>query len=166
MEKNKTHYRKVFKSDHLGVADLEEYLEEGRTLIFTIKEVRQEFGVKVAGTKKDANIAYFKEQNVKPLVLNATNSKIIKSFNKNSPFLEDWANTRIELFIDSSVKMKGETVGGVRIKPKQPAITKPELTPSSPNWEKAKNGLKNGFLIEDIKTKYLLSSENEKLLCG
>ncbi len=25
---NKTHYRKVFKSDHLGAADLEEMLEE------------------------------------------------------------------------------------------------------------------------------------------
>ncbi len=41
-ENDKTHYRKVFKSDHLGVADLEEYIEEGKSLNFTIKEVKQE----------------------------------------------------------------------------------------------------------------------------
>ena len=44
---NKTHYRKVFKSDHLGVADLEEFLEEKRPLTFTIKEVKQEINIQV-----------------------------------------------------------------------------------------------------------------------
>jgi len=124
---SKTHYRKVFKSDHLGSADLEEFLEEGKDLVFTIKEVKQELGTKVAGRKIDANVAYFKE-NIKPMVLNATNSKIVKSFNKTkdhpkgSPFVEDWKDTVIELYIDASVKMKGEIVGGVRIKENPPEI--------------------------------------------
>ena len=48
----KTHYRKVLKSDHLGVADLEEFLEEGKSLVFTIKQVKQEYGVSVAGRKR------------------------------------------------------------------------------------------------------------------
>ena len=34
-------YRAVFKSDHLGVADLEEFMEQGRKLVFTVKEVKQ-----------------------------------------------------------------------------------------------------------------------------
>jgi hypothetical protein len=34
-------YRKVYKSDHLGVVDLEELIEQGKSLIFTIKEVKQ-----------------------------------------------------------------------------------------------------------------------------
>lgn len=59
---NKTHYRKVYKSDHLGVADLEELFEDGKSLIFTIKEVKQELNVTVAGKKGDFNIAYFNEK--------------------------------------------------------------------------------------------------------
>lgn len=118
---SKTHFRKVHKSDHLGVADLEEFLEENKSLIFTIKEVKQEYGIKVAGVKGNHNIAYFVEP-IKPLVLNNTNSKVIRSFNKGSSFVEDWANTLVELYIDSTVKMKGEIVGGVRIKPIQPKI--------------------------------------------
>ncbi len=53
---NKTHYRKVLKSDHLGIADLEDFQEEGSNLVFTIKLVQQEHGAKVAGRKIDANI--------------------------------------------------------------------------------------------------------------
>ena len=78
---NKTHYRKVFKSDHLGVPDLEDLVEQGQKLIFTIREVKQEVNVSVAGRKGNHNIAYFKEQ-IKPLVLNATNAKIVKKFTK------------------------------------------------------------------------------------
>ena len=59
MSENKTHYRKVYKSDHLGVADLEEMMEEGSDLILTIREVKQEIGARVAGRKGDHNIAYF-----------------------------------------------------------------------------------------------------------
>lgn len=116
----KHHYRAVFKSDHLGSADLEEMLEEGKTLIFTIKEVKQEYKTKVAGKTIDANIAYFKE-GIKPLVLNATNSKQVAKF-AQSKFVEDWSNLTIELYIDPAVKMKGEVVGGVRIKPTQPRL--------------------------------------------
>jgi len=123
---NKDHYRKVFKSDHLGVADLEDFIEEGnKNLIFTIKNVRQENGVMVAGRKGNYNIAYFKEK-IKPLVLNATNSKVVKSFNDGSPFVQDWNDTIIQLYIDSNVKMKGEIVGGVRIKKDQPTQSNQE----------------------------------------
>ena len=112
---NKTHYRKVFKSDHLGQADLEDFIENGVNLVFTIKHVKQEIGAKVAGKKINANIAYFVEQ-IKPLVLNATNSATMKKLT-GSAFLEDWAGATIQLYIDPNVKMKGDVVGGVRISP-------------------------------------------------
>jgi len=112
----KTHYRKVFKSDHLGVADLEDMIEAKTALIFTISHVKQENNVAVAGRKGNYNIAYFQEK-IKPLVLNAGNSKIVKNLAGGSPFVEDWCNIRLRLFIDSNVKMKGEIVGGVRIDP-------------------------------------------------
>jgi hypothetical protein len=157
---NKTHYRKVFKSDHLGVADLEEFIEEKRSLIFTIKQVKQEFNVQVAGRKGNHNIAYFID-GIKPLVLNSTNSKTVKSFNNNSPFVEDWKLTKIELYIDYEVKMKGEKVGGVRIKLIQPKEkVKPEF--NEKNFEpahKAKASLetikKSYSITEEVESKYL-----------
>lgn len=115
----KTHYRKVFKSDHLGVADLEDFIESGSDLTFTIKHVRQEIGVRVAGKKGDHNIAYFVE-NIKPLVLNSGNAKIVKGFAGNSPFVEDWVNIPIQFYVDNNVKFGGSIVSGVRINLKQP----------------------------------------------
>lgn len=140
----KTHYRKVFKSDHLGTADLEELIEDKIPLIFTIKEVKQEYNVSVAGKKINANIAYFKEH-LKPLVLNATNSKIVKSFANGSPFVEDWKNIKVELYIDASIKLKGEVVGGVRIKTQQPKST---------DYSKQKELLKSSKNIEELKANY------------
>lgn len=111
---DKTHYRKVFKSDHLGIADLEDFTEEGKNLCFTIKNVKQEIGTAVAGRKGNFNIAYFVED-IKPLVLNATNSKVLSKIT-GSVFVQDWNSIKVELYIKSDVKMKGEVVGGVRIK--------------------------------------------------
>lgn len=162
---HKTHYRKVFKSDHLGVADLEDLMESGQNrLVFTIKEVKQHFDFAVAGRKGNHNIAYFVEQ-IKPLVLNATNSKTMKGFNNGSPFVEDWNNTVVELYIDSSVKMKGEIVGGVRIKPNQPTLAKPELKPENKKvWGAAVDYLKGNGTIDGIKSKYQLTEANEQKL--
>lgn len=115
-------FRNVYKSDHLGVVDLEEMIEQGQPLIFTISHVNQEFGAMVAGNKIDANIAYFKEK-IKPLVLNATNAKIIKAFT-GSTDTDKWKNVPIELYIDPNVRLKKEIVGGIRIKPSQPQINK------------------------------------------
>ena len=154
MEKNKTHYRKVFKSDHLGIADLEDFIEEKKPLIFTIKEVKQEYDTVVAGKKINANIAYFKEK-IKPLVLNATNSKILKSFSNGSPFVEDWENTLIELYIDANVKMKGDVVGGVRIKPIQPKAKSKKIFTEA-NFAKAKEAKAT---IEQITKIYEIDSE-------
>lgn len=161
----KTHYRKVMKSDHLGTPDLEEMIEDGKELIFTINQVRQELGAKVAGKKIDANIVYFK-QPIKPLVLNSTNAKTLKKIS-NSPFVEDWSGLNIQLYIDKNVKMKGEVVGGVRIMPKQVVISikKVDLNPNHPKWEAAKKALKDGgTTIESILKSYMLTDENKVLL--
>lgn len=152
---SKTHYRKVYKSDHLGIADLEDFIEENKPLIFTIKEVRQEYGVSVAGRKGDFNIAYFVE-NIKPLVLNATNANVVKSFCKSSSFVEDWKNVMVELYIDKSVKMKGEVVGGVRIKMVQPKRESPKLPFTEEMFAKAKEA---NATFEQIEKKYTITDE-------
>jgi hypothetical protein len=151
---NKTHYRKVFKSDHLGSADLEDLIEQSKQLVFTIKEVKQELNVSVAGKKGNHNIAYFVEK-IKPLVLNAGNSKIIKRFCNGSPFVEDWKNVIIELYIDENVRFGSDTVSGVRVRPTQPKVKqKPVFTSDKIESVKAK-----GVSIEDIKKIYEISDE-------
>lgn len=46
-------------------------------------------------------------------------------------------------------------------------LTLIELTPEHPNWQKVKDALESkNYIIEDIKAKYELSIENEKLLCS
>ena len=152
---NKTHYRKVAKSDHLGTPDLEDMTEKGHDLILTISHVNQEYGAKVAGKKIDANIAYFKDVKIKPLVLNATNAKVLKGF-ASSPFVEDWKDLIIQLYLDANVMMKGEKVGGVRIRPIQPVIKKalPNFTES--NFEKAKEA---GASLDQIKNIYSVTPE-------
>jgi hypothetical protein len=156
METTKHHYRKVFKSDHLGVADLEDLIEEGKVLVFTIKEVKQEMNVMVAGKKGNFNIAYFNEQ-IKPLVLNAGNSKIIKSFCFNSPFVEDWKNVPIELTIDQNVKFGKDVVSGVRIRPTQPKVKVKSIFVDA-NFKSAHE---KGATIEMIKKVYEITPEME-----
>lgn len=160
METPKHHYRNVFKSDHLGSADLEDFIEQGKKLIFTIKEVKQEFGIKVAGKKGDFNIAYFVEP-IKPLVLNVTNSKQIKTFAGGNPFVETWKNIPVELYVDENVKaVTGGTTQGVRIKPIQPIIGERPKTPFvEANFEKAKAA---GATVDKIKERYELSPEMEQ----
>ena len=152
-------YRKVYKSDHLGVVDLEELIEQGKPLIFTIKHVKQEFGVVVAGNKGNHNIAYFVE-NIKPWVLNAGNAAIIRGFSESKSIdTDNWNNILVELYIDYNVKMKGQIVGGIRIKPLQPKINKLKPDFTQANFEAAK---KANATIEQIKSKYNVSEEIEK----
>jgi len=153
-------YRKVYKSDHLGVVDLEEMLENGKQLIFTIKHVKQEIGVVVAGNKGNHNIAYFVEP-IKPMVLNAGNAHIIRGFSKTkSVDTDQWNDIPIELYIDASVKMKGVIVGGMRIKPLQPNINKPKPDFTEAQFEKAKEA---NATLEQIKAKYNVTPEIEAL---
>ena len=162
MGEDKTHYRKVFKSDHLGVADLEDMQEAGSNLIFTIKHVKQEIGVKVAGAKGNHNIAYFNEK-VKPWVINAGNSRLLRGMT-GSPFVEDWVNLRIQLYIDPTVKMKGEVVGGVKINPNLQA-TKPEVTPKNQKlWGGAITAYKRDGHFEKVLERADISDENQSAI--
>jgi hypothetical protein len=156
-QESKHHYRKVFKSDHLSSADIEDFIEEKKTLIFTIKEVKQEYDKSVAGKKGNFNIAYFVEP-IKPLVLNANNSKVLKSFANGSPFVEDWKNIVVELYIDENVKFGKDVVSGIRIRPTQPKA-KIKLDFTEANFEKA---FAAKATIEQIKKVYNLTEEIQK----
>jgi hypothetical protein len=127
----KTHYRKVFKSDHLSSYDLEDFIEQGRPLEFTIKEVKSydlldNNGVKVAGKMISANIGFFVEP-IKPMVINAGNSEILKKLTGLS-FVEDWNNINVELYIKKGIKFGKSVVQGIAIKEEAPkAITEKDV---------------------------------------
>lgn len=147
-------YRNVYKSDHLGVVDLEELIEQNKSLIFTINQVKQELTV-VAGSKGNYNIAYFKEQ-IKPLVLNSTNASTVRRLGKFGTDVDTWLNIPIELYIDSSVKMKGQIVGGVRIKQTSPIIA-PKISD-----ENAMNIINASKTIDELKVNWEKLSIDEK----
>ena len=165
MENSKgTNYRNVYKSDHLGAVDLEDLIESGKDLIFTIKHVKQELNTKVAGKRIDANIAYFVED-IKPLVLNATNARIISRFAK-STHVEKWNNITIELYIDHNVNFKGSIVDGVRVKLQQPTEKKSHLKRiNKVTFDKLITALSKGTYTEEEARKiYVFSEDQEKVI--
>lgn len=159
---SKTHYRKVFKSDHLGVADIEDLIEAKSNLIFTINQVKQEIGVKVAGRKGNYNIAYFQED-IKPLVLNATNSKAMKFLAGGSSFVEDWAGIPVQLYIDPTASFGGEITGGVRIHP-NPVKKRMELMPNTHAWDRAIGAYRRAGDLSEVLKHMDISDVNQALI--
>lgn len=159
---SKTHYRKVFKSDHLGVADLEDLMEAKSNLVFTITHVNQEIGARVAGKKGNFNIAYFKES-IKPFVLNAGNSKILKGFSGGSSFVEDWGGITIQLYIDPNVRFGSDITGGVRINPNPPKARE-QLIPGHNSWPNAVAAFKRDGNLNKVMEHMDITDDNQKLI--
>jgi hypothetical protein len=68
----------------------------------------------------------------------------------------------LNLNIDDDDDGNAANGNNVVSQPAQPK--KEELTPKHPNWNKAKEHLQTGGLLEDIERKYIVSAENKKLL--
>ncbi|WP_334473746.1 hypothetical protein [Arsenophonus sp. PmNCSU2021_1] len=156
----KTHYRKAFDSPYLSSADIVE------PTVLTISEVLFEPD-KTRRTKDAFNTAYFKEKEirpdeaVKPMILNATNSKMVRQIT-GSPFLEDWQNVKVMICVER-VKNRQEYVNGLRI---YPAIIKKKiLTPSQvESWERAKQSYLNTGSLEKVLAHVEMSPEDQERL--
>lgn len=111
----KTHYRKAFHSPYLSSADITE------PTLLTIAFVKLETD-KTKKTKDLLNTAYFIEKEIrqgeilKPMVLNATNSKMLANI-ANSPFLEDWKNLQVTVQVMKGIRFGRDVVDGLRIMP-------------------------------------------------
>jgi hypothetical protein len=116
MTTNKTHYRKAFDSPYLSSADI----VEPTTL--TVAYVRLEPD-QTKKTKDLFNTAHFVEkelrpgEKLKPMILNATNSKTMKALT-GSAFIDDWNDVRVMVYVDPSVRFGKESVEGLRISTK------------------------------------------------
>lgn len=163
MSDSKTHYRKAFNSPYLSSADI-----VGPTVL-TIKCVRLERDA-TKKTKDDFNTAHFVERELrpgeplKPMILNATNSKTMKEL-CGSPFIDDWKNVKVMVYVDSNVRFGKETVDGLRISNQAPAQAKKVITRSTPNmWTAAKEAYKRDGNFDAVLEHAELSEENQKAI--
>lgn len=107
-----THWKKLNNPDYLGAYAF----ERGEEKIVTIKSVSRETVTGPEGKKSEETVIHFL-QDVKPLILNTTNAKIIEKMLK-TPYIEEWQGGNIVLVI-REVKAFGDTVDAVRVKPER-----------------------------------------------
>lgn len=158
---DKTHFRKAFDSPYLSSADIVE------PTVLTIQCVRLETD-KTKKTKDRFNTAYFMEEQLrpgerlKPMILNATNSKTLKSLT-GTPFIDDWNNVRVTVYVDHSVKFGKDTVEGLRINPRAPErkVLTPAMTKA---WNNAKAAFKRDGNLVAVLAVLDMSEEHQELL--
>lgn len=110
----KTHWKKQHNYNFLGSYSL----TEGNDMVLTIKELKPEEIVGTAGKKENGFVCHFAEANVKPMILNKTNCKIIEKV-YGSPFIEDWIGKKIQLY-STPVSAFGTTTDALRIRTQIP----------------------------------------------
>lgn len=156
----KTHWLKNPNKNYLGHWDLPD-----KDLILTIKSAGwEEVKDPTTGKKESKRVVHFVE-NYKPLICNQTNAiSIYKS--TGIRYLEDSKGAKIKLYIGEEFDRKNKiTVECVRIRHEKVKV-KVELNPQYKGWDAAKKALENGSVtIEQLKQNYLLTEENEKLIC-
>lgn len=114
------HYLKHRNSDFLAGIDLETFNLECKSTVLKVKNVEYKENFKVNGRIKAKGIVmYFEEPYAKPLIVNTTNSKIIKEYTGIIDATK-WIGLSIEFYFNTKVEMKiskTETKkGGVRVK--------------------------------------------------
>ena len=120
---------KYRKSTHIAGVDVDMIIAEKGKCILTIKEAYYDTNVNVSGNKTNGYFLEFVED-VKPMVVNSTNRKIIASIVKikkgvtaaESRNISSWIGLTIELLFDSNITMMGKKTGGIRVSPVSPII--------------------------------------------
>ena len=113
---------KYRKSTHIAGVDVDMIIAEKGKCILTIKEAYYNTNVDVSGNKTSGYFLEFIED-VKPMVVNSTNRKIIASIVKikknltstESRNISNWKGLQIELLFDESIMMMGKRTGGIRV---------------------------------------------------
>lgn len=109
---NKTHWKKLTNPNYLGSW----CFQPGEEKTVTIREVKQEI-VQNQNGKEECTVAYFMED-IKPLILNKTNSEMIARV-LGTPYIEDWKNNKIMLKV-KKVSAFGDMVDAVRVGNRRP----------------------------------------------
>ena len=108
-------YRTMYDRDYIGHFDL----PGGKDLTLTIKRVVGGELTAMGGRKSKKPIVHFKEEGIKPLICNKTNSKTVAAMYSN--MTEQWAGKRITLFVSTTRNPDGSgEVECIRVRPKVP----------------------------------------------
>ena len=148
-----THWKKLTNPDYLGAYAL----EPGQDLIVTIKSVANEVVTGTDGKKETCSVMHFTE-NVKPLVLNATNSKTITKLLK-TPYIEQWSGRKIQLYVETGIKAFGDIVDAIRVRPFLPVEQKLECADCGKKIEPF------GKMSAEVVAKHTLKTYG-KMLCS
>ena len=151
MAEKLTHWKRLINPDYIGAYSL----DPGMDLIVTIESVVREIITSTNGKKEECTVAHLKGQ--KPFILNRTNQKMISKIT-GTPYIEKWIGVSITLYA-TTTKLAGEMVECLRIRDQKQKL--PELLPNTEAWNKVVAALKNGNTIDQVKTKYSISKENQ-----
>lgn len=156
MNEDKTHYRKAFDSPYLSSADIVD------PIVVTVRRVTLEAD-KTKKTKDLFNTAYFAEpeirpgEKLKPMILNATNSKMLAQIT-GSKWIDDWSNVPITIYVDNHVRFGKETVEGLRISKATERVRAPSPELVSAATKAASEG------VEKLKAWWNAASEEDREL--
>lgn len=162
MTEEKTHYRKVFNSPYLSSADII------APTVLTIARVVQEIN-QTKKSKDMFNTAYFVEKEIrpgevlKPMVLNATNSRIMANLT-GSKFIEDWSNIAVTIYVEGGISFGRDTVEGLRISTEKAMVQKKELLQNTPAWKHAITAYRRDGNYDKIEERMTISVDNKILL--
>ena len=148
-----THWKKLTNPDYLGAYAL----QPNEDLVATIKSVANELVTGADGKKETCLVMRFTE-NVKPLVLNATNAKTITKLLK-TPYIEEWAGRKIQLYVEKNVKAFGDVVDAIRVRPFLPVERELKCADCGKKIEG------NGRSTADVIAKYTLDKYG-RMLCN
>jgi len=159
---DKTHFRKAFDSPYLSSADL-----VGPTVL-TVARVTLEKD-RTKKTQDLFNTAHFVErelrpgETLKPMILNATNSNTLKKLT-GSPFIEDWQNLKVTVYVDPNVRFGKEVMEGLRISPKAPTVA--SITPATVKaWQNAKAAyMRDGNLDAVLARASMTEADQQQLI--
>ena len=156
---SKTHWKKLTNPNYLGAYSL----DPGKDLTVKITKVVREMVKGSDGKEDECTVAHMEA--CKPMILNATNCKMISKIYDTS-YIEDWSGKSITVYA-AKVKAFGEYLEALRVRPKKPSDSLPELNPAHTKWDGAKQSIQSGAVTMDqIRKKYSITPENQTLLCS
>lgn len=111
-----TNVAQMLQSKYLSKADVPQ------PVIATIKGVSLErFNARPGGSEKDSAWILWFEELPKGMKLNNTNIRILEA--GFGPESDRWAGKRVKVYVDMTIQMAGQTVGGIRLAtPTVPAV--------------------------------------------
>lgn len=113
MSDNLTHWKKNFNPNYLGAYAF----DPGEEKTVVIQRIAMEDVLSEGGKKERKQVIHF-ENDVKPLITNKTNAKMIERV-LDTPFVEQWIGKSIVLGVEKA-SFGREKVDAVRVKNKRP----------------------------------------------